>query len=90
MGNEASTPSPSAPPPAANEWHTTIIQDGNAAEEAAQGGTMLLNSRDVELARDDSIKQLIGVQFTDVQVPRSSHIAGARVVFVLAAVVDPI
>ncbi len=77
-----SPPPPPPPPPATLEtFETRVAGDNDDAEERLSNGDMYRSSSDLELVRDGSRDQLVGMRFRNVSIPQGAVIANAYIQF---------
>jgi uncharacterized repeat protein (TIGR01451 family) len=62
-------------------FETRVSSSSDDAEESVAGGEMYLNSSDLELINDDGIDQLVGMRFTNVNIPPGATISNAYIQF---------
>lgn len=62
-----------------------VTQSSDDAEEAVQGGSMSLTSSDLEFMTDPNgaIEQLVGIRFTDIDIPADARIMSANIEFTI-------
>ena len=73
--------STSAPAPSPQSFERRISSSYDDAEENLSNGDMYMNSSDLELIADGSKQQLVGMRFTNIDVPQGATITSAYIQF---------
>ena len=81
-GSSGGETPPPPPPPSGTQTLERRVQFGaDDAEERLSNGSMNLTSSDLELIRDGSNDQLVGIHFRDISIPQGSTIVNATIEF---------